>query len=134
MSDFFIGMKYLGIDYGTKRIGLALSDDEGRMAFPLSVFQNDGSALKQIVDLVATEKVEGIVMGESKNLGGAPNLVFEEAARLARLISEKTGIEVVFHPEMYTSYEAGRMGSDEKLLDASAAALILNSFLKRSSV
>lgn len=125
-------MKHLGIDYGTKRIGIALSDEGGSMAFPLSVFQNDGTALSRIVELVKEEKVEALVMGESKNLEGVPNIIFEEAARFARLLHEKTGITVSFEPEIYTSYQAGRMGSAENLLDASAAALILNSFLRRT--
>jgi putative holliday junction resolvase len=124
-------VKHLGLDYGTKRIGIALSDEGGGMAFPVSVIENDGTALGQITEIILKEKVGVVVMGESKNLSGAPNLIFEEVARFAKLIEQKTGVKVLFQPEMYTSYEAGRIGSSEKMLDASAATLILNSFLQK---
>ena len=45
-------MKFLGIDYGTKRIGLALSDEDGKLAFPKETLKNDGDALNIVVDLI----------------------------------------------------------------------------------
>ena len=45
-------MRYLGIDYGSKRIGLSISDEEGRMAFPHSVVENDSHALENISNII----------------------------------------------------------------------------------
>ena len=71
-------MKYLGIDYGKKRVGLAISDDLGNMAFPKAVLENDPELLKKIKEIILNEKVEAVVMGESKNFKGEPNKIMQE--------------------------------------------------------
>ena len=75
-------MRYLGIDYGSKRIGLALTDDKGMMAFPHSVIPSDGDVQKHIESLVAKEGVTEIVIGHSLNREGLPNKVHEKAEEL----------------------------------------------------
>jgi putative Holliday junction resolvase len=62
---YAIPMKYMGIDYGTKRIGVALTDDKCMMAFPYAVYANDASILKTIEALAQKEHVEKIVLGHS---------------------------------------------------------------------
>src|SRR3989344_294976 len=58
-------MRYLGIDYGTKRVGLALSDEGGNMAFPLAVVKNDAKLNDTIVSFVKEKQVGAIVIGHS---------------------------------------------------------------------
>ena len=53
-------MRYLGIDYGSKRVGIAISDASGKIAFPREVLPNDKNLLTRIADLCAKEKVEAI--------------------------------------------------------------------------
>lgn len=124
-------MKYLGIDYGAKRIGIAVSDDDGVMAFPKSVIESNGKALTDIVKLCKDEHIGMIVFGESKNLDGKPNSIYEESVTFAKQLESLTGIKVGWEPELYTSQEAERLQGKNAMSDASAAAIILKSFLDK---
>lgn len=125
-------MRYLGIDYGTKRVGLALSDDAGVMGFPHAVLTNDGRLLEEVAALIERERVEAIVMGESRNFSGEENPVAQEARAFAESLTQKTGRPVHYEPEMLTTQEARRDFEGIRthgVVDSSAAALILTSFL-----
>lgn len=132
-------MKYLGIDYGTKRIGLATSDEEGKVAFPLTTIPAGPEALQKVDSLVHKQKVGKIVIGESRNYKNEPNLVMEDIEQFKKDLAELTGLEVVYEPEFMTSAMALRQAQDKrgerkeetKEIDASAAALILQSYLDR---
>ncbi|MDP4020695.1 MAG: Holliday junction resolvase RuvX [Candidatus Adlerbacteria bacterium] len=123
-------MKYLGIDYGTSRIGVATSDEEGKVAFPLTTVPAGRETLQKIDELVKKEKVEKIVIGESRNFKNEPNLVMEDIEQFKKDLEELTQLPVAYEPEFMTSAQAGREG-ETKDLDASAAALILQSYLER---
>lgn len=128
-------MRYLGIDYGTKKIGLALSDEAGAMGFPHSIVPNDGRMLDTVRELIEKERVEAVVMGDSRDFSGAENAVAEEARAFAAHLAEG-GLPVHFEPEMFTTQEARRdfegiRTNGHAVVDSSAAALILTSFLSR---
>jgi putative holliday junction resolvase len=130
-------MRYLGIDYGTKKIGLALSDEAGTMGFPHSIIGNDARTLDEVVALITKEQVEAIVMGESMGLSGVENPVAKEAKHFAAQLIEETGVPVYFEPEMFTTQEARRdfegvHSHKTGNVDASAAAIILTSYLSRT--
>jgi len=134
-------MRYLGIDYGTKRIGLAHSDDTGSLAFPLTTIAAGQGALSAIAELVKEHGAQGIVMGESRNFKGEANDMMQEADEFKKDLAELTGLPVEYEREFFTSTLAARQfapdeGSRKKNpehtgLDASAAALILQSYLDR---
>jgi len=139
-------MKCIGIDYGTKRIGVAVSDDDGRVAFPLATVEAGPSALSQVDVLVKENRAGRIVMGESRDLSGQPNPVQEDIEQFAKDLGELTQVPVVFEQEFFTSAMAARQGQDKPLRqanlrgqerleksDASAAALILQSYLDRKN-
>lgn len=121
-------MKLMAIDYGAKRVGIALSDDSQGFALPYAVWPNDRDLLKKILELKEKEGVETIVMGESKNLDGSPNKIQREIAKFKVKLEER-GVGVVFQPEIFTTVEARRDQGQTKMTDASAAALILKSFI-----
>lgn len=130
-------MRYLGIDYGTKKIGLALSDEAGTMGFPHGILPNDSVALDALVELIREQHVEAIVMGESLNFSGAENPVAKEARAFAERLTEATGIRVALEPEILTTQEARRdyegvHQARSGNVDDSAAALILTSYLSRT--
>lgn len=133
-------MKLLGIDYGTKRVGVAISDDAGTMAFPKTVLPNDTALVSNVKTLVRDEGIERIVVGESKNLNGEANPVAEAINGFVALLKEEVIVPVYFEPEFYTSHEARRLvheaGNTKKgeAVDAEAAAVILNSYILRSRV
>jgi len=133
-------MRYMGIDYGTKKVGTALSDDSGAMGFPYKVFGNDARLLDTLISIVSTERIKVIVIGESRNYAGNDNPVALQARGLGDVLGQATGIPVVYEPEMLTTQEARRgfdgvreAGSGRKEVDASAAALILTSYLSHSA-
>ncbi|HEC30571.1 MAG TPA: Holliday junction resolvase RuvX [Candidatus Yonathbacteria bacterium] len=127
--------KFLGIDYGSKRVGIALSDDGGRIAFPRGVFANDKKLLENVVKLCDDENISGIVMGESTNSQGKPNSVHFVAKSFAKDFATKCTLPIYWEPEFMTSMHAAigeRKGEFKKeALDASAAALILQRFLDK---
>lgn len=134
-------MKYLGIDYGTKRIGVAVSDDTGSLAFPLTVIQAGREALGDVIALINKNEAEEIVLGESKNLKDGENAVMEDIAQFKKDLTELSQLPVHYESEFFTSALAARQFAPEgksrkenpsqEKLDASAAAVILQSFLDR---
>lgn len=127
-------MRYLGIDYGTKRVGIALSDDAGVMGFPHTILDNTGTLYDAVIALITRERVEGIVMGESLNFQGTENPVAKDARAFAERLKEATGLPLFFEPEMLTTQEARRNFEGVRTkgnVDSSAAALILTSFLSK---
>ena len=123
----------MGIDYGKKRVGIALSDEGGEFALPHSVFVNS-ARLEELVEKVAKlcveQKVGAIVMGESKDFHQVANPIMKDAMKFKAAIEEATKISVYLEPEFMTSAEAEHLQGKNKMLDASAAALILKSFLE----
>ena len=127
-------MRLMAIDYGGKRVGIASTDETGGFALPRAVWPNDETLLDKILKLKVEEKIEKIIIGESKNLDGGVNPIQKEIARFKselekRLPRQAGGVEVVFHPEVFTTLEARRLQGSTEMTDASAAALILKSFL-----
>lgn len=122
------GVRYLGIDYGTKRVGIALSDEGGTIALPHAVLPNDPKLLREVVR-IARDREADIVMGESKDYQMRDNRVMAEAREFADQLI-KSDLAVYWHPEFMTSVEAERVTGKNASLDASAAAVMLQSFLE----
>jgi len=120
-------MRYLGIDYGTKRIGIAVSDESGTLAFPMATVEAGADAISQIHEHIKTSGAQTVVVGESRNFKGEANAVMEDIEQFKKDIEELANIPVVYEPEFMTSALAERSGGD----DSSAAALILQSYLDR---
>jgi len=132
MTVWYSGrMKRLGIDFGTKKIGIAVTDDAGKMAFPRAVVPNDESFVAYIVDVVTKEHIDEIVVGHSLNNHGEPNPVHKQVQDFIADITLSLGIPVHLEPEQYSSKQAGQIQGNTKLLDASAAAIILDSFITK---
>ncbi|TSC68706.1 MAG: putative holliday junction resolvase [Parcubacteria group bacterium Gr01-1014_56] len=134
-------MKYLGIDYGTKRIGVAVSDDTGSLAFPLATISAGKGALEAVASLVKENRVEKIIIGESKNFKNESNKVQEATEQFKKDIAEATGLGVEYEPEFFSSAQAAhqytpdgsrKQNPNQEKLDAAAAALILQSYLDRN--
>lgn len=133
-------MRYLGIDYGSKKVGLALSDEVGTMGFPHAVVPLTPRLADELVALIEREGVAAVVMGESRDLNGSDNAIMPAARALAQALSLKADVPVYWQPEFYTSIEARRAPEKEektrapkqhRAIDASAAALILTRYLSR---
>ena len=134
-------MRYLGIDYGSSKVGLALSDENGRMGFPHAIITNTPRLADELCALIAKENVGAVVIGESRTLAGGENIIARDARSLGSVLAERAGVPVDYESEVYTSAEARRqheMPAKSRApkvradVDASAAALILTSYLSRT--
>lgn len=123
-------MRYLGIDYGEKRVGLALSDERGDFSYPLSVLQNSESIVEEITNICEEKNVDVIVVGESKDFKQNENPIMVKVRKLVDDLKTKTGKPIHLHPEFMTSLEAEHLQGHNEMHDASAAALILKSYLE----
>lgn len=123
-------MKYLGVDYGGKRIGLAFSDAGGTFAFPHSVVPNDEKAAEAVTVLVKNERAEAIVMGDTRGSSGVENPITAEAESFARKIEKASCVPVLFVSELGSSVEVSRYAPEGRGHDdAAAAAFILQRYL-----
>ncbi len=123
-------MKLAGIDFGSKRVGVAIGDTETGMAFPRAVIPNDKFLLGELKKLLVG--VDKIIFGESRNLSGEANRIYNEADNFKKLLAVELGVEVVYEPEFYSTYQASRIQGDHDMIDASAAAIILQSYLDKN--
>lgn len=133
-------MRYLGIDYGSRKTGLAVSDEAGRMGFPHSVVHTTPQLAKELCALIAKERIGAVVIGESKNFAGSDNAIAEDARGLGDALFERAGIPIFYESEVFTSAQARRAPAKAEKsrapkaradIDDSAAALILTSYLSR---
>jgi putative Holliday junction resolvase len=122
-------MRYLGIDYGAKRIGIALSDESADFAFPRDVIPNDANALGAILALIEAENVGAVVVGDARAASGAENPVTYQADRFCEELEEMIDIPMHRAWEAWSSVEAGRFAPEGKHDDSAAAAIILQRFL-----
>jgi putative holliday junction resolvase len=134
-------VRALGIDFGTKRIGLAISDPAGRTAVPLETVQrkDDRSALREIARIARREEVGRLVVGEPVGLDGTRGEAAERARRFGERLAEMTGLPLEMVNESLTSVEAAERlraaGVDPRRdpgrIDAVAAQILLQEALDR---
>lgn len=136
-------MKYLGIDYGSKRVGVAISDEDGSIAFPKVILKNDLSLLDNIFDICEKEKISAIVLGESHDLSGKPNKIMGSIEEFKQNLEGELDMPIYYEKEFMTSvFARGNEGKsinnskkvkkdDKGMVDSSAAALILQRYLDK---
>ncbi|MFA7193613.1 MAG: Holliday junction resolvase RuvX [Candidatus Paceibacterota bacterium] len=132
--------RLLGIDFGEKRIGVALSDEGVRLAFPHTTIINNKDSINEVLKLVEDYEVEKVVIGESKDFNMRENRIMQEAKDFADELKAKN-VEVFFHAEFMTSMQAekthfqlserhkDRGVQKTKQIDAQAAAIMLQSYI-----
>jgi putative Holliday junction resolvase len=133
-------MRILAVDHGEKRIGLALSDPSGTFASPLAVIKHTSRQLDaaQVANIAAENGVGLIVIGQSFDEDGEPNLAGRRAARFAEALREQTSIPIEMFDESFSTQEARatviELGVSRKKRaghhDALAAVMILRSYLE----
>jgi len=133
-------MSILAIDHGEKRIGIALSDPTGTIASPLTVIKHVSRLMDaaQVANLASEHGAELIVIGQSFDEEGNPNLAGRRAARFAETLKEQTQIPVVLWDESFSTQDARaariELGVSRKRRaghhDAFAAVMILQSYIE----
>lgn len=122
-------MRYLGIDYGAKRVGLAVSDADGAIAFPRTTIANDVKFLERLLSLIKEEKIERIVVGDTRAFSGYENPVTKDAELFMNKLNALSGLPVVSAWEAGSSVEASRYAPDDGHEDGAAAAIILQRYM-----
>lgn len=122
-------MKYLGIDYGSKRIGVATSDEGGSFAFPKETLQHDQNAMGKLKDYIEELKIEAIVLGIPETNSGSLNDVEVDIRTFENRLKTEFGLPVFLQNEQFTSVESSRYAPDAQKDDAVSAALILQRYL-----
>ena len=140
-------MKYLGVDYGQKKIGIAISNDDATMAFPRDIVLNDGKHIQYIENLCKVEDIKDIVIGKSVDYEGKDNSIEKHISEFIGKLSPYTihridermttsliNAENRFHfqksqTQKNFSKNAKSVRNNTKNDDAKVAALILQNFL-----
>jgi len=134
--------RFLGLDVGNRRIGVAVSDELGLTAQPVMTLErrhNQREDLRSLARLARRFGVAGIVVGNPLHLSGDPSPQAAKTQSFAAQLGELTGLPIHLWDERLTSreahqilYEAGHARQDHrKVIDQVAATLILRSFMEQ---
>jgi len=126
-------MRYLGIDYGEKRIGLAMSDPGALIAFPKKTLLNfkNQRALEQLKTLITEEKISGVVVGLPIALDGRYTAETQKALDFGEMLKKELKLPLEYENEMLTTHFVEQSGVKKEHTDAAAAAVILQSYLDK---
>jgi putative Holliday junction resolvase len=137
-------MRTLGLDIGSKRIGLAISDETGSIAFPEGKLERSGRKrdLEALRELIVERGVERVVVGLPRHMDGREGKGADAARALAQDLATLTGLAVDLIDERLTTVEAerilretGRRGAKRKaVVDAVAASIILRTYLDQQRI
>ena len=134
-------MRYLAVDYGTKRTGFAICDPTETIVSPLAVVQSNKRLVEKISELIGTENIGAIVLGLPLNMDDSEQEMTRAARRFANQLQGRYHLPVIDVDERLTSVEAAhimrdkeqmaRMGkqNNDATTDQIAAQLILTQYL-----
>ncbi|MBE0534653.1 MAG: Holliday junction resolvase RuvX [Phycisphaerae bacterium] len=130
-------MRYLGVDYGLKRTGLAVCDADETLASPLNVLTGQERLVDQIAEAVRQQGADGIVIGLPLNMDGTEGKQSARVRAFAAEVGRRTNLPISFCDERLSSFGAKEKISGlgitrkkkKKHLDAIAAADILQTFI-----
>ncbi|MDB5082069.1 MAG: Holliday junction resolvase YqgF [Chloroflexi bacterium] len=132
-------MRYLCLDPGRKRIGVAVSDETGLIASPVGVIQvgDRAQVFKQVLRHIEEQEAGKLIIGLPLHMNGDEGIEAARARDFARQLSKLTKIPIDFMDERLTSVEADRLMQEAGVkrekrkanIDARAAAIILQTYL-----
>ena len=134
-------MTYLGLDLGSKTLGLSISDRTGLIASSLEVlrYSTYDELLSMLEHVINDRKVDALVLGNPLNLDGSLSQRSEETLKFMELLKERFSLDIYLQDERLSTVEAERMlinnnttrKNRKKVIDKIAAAIILQTFLDR---
>jgi len=134
-------MRLLAVDFGEKRLGLAVSDESGHLVVPVGAVgrRNDSEAAEAVAAEALLRGVARIVVGHPVRAGGIETLLARRARNFARRLASASGLPVELHGEALTSRAAEdalaaagvRPARRKAARDAEAAAVLLRDYLSR---
>lgn len=137
-------MRIMGLDYGDKTVGVAISDEMGLTAQPFeTIYRERWNKLRQtckrLEEIIIEKKVERIVVGKPLNMNGTEGERLERTREFIGMIERRTSLEVIELDERLTTMEADRIldmtgvaeSGRKEYIDKMAAAIILQTYLDR---
>ncbi len=131
--------RLLGIDYGQKRVGIAISDPSQFIASTLTtiVYEDNAVLMREVKKILDHHDIAGVVIGRPVNMDGTIGEMAEKAAEIAKQIEEQTHLPVLLWDERWSSASAKKLlletgkspSKNKKRIDQIAAAYILQSYL-----
>lgn len=128
---------FIGIDYGTKNIGIAIGGQETGLALPYKTLINDKNFFENLLKICKEEKIEKIIIGIPMPTRGKAGEQVERVKKFVKSVGEKTNLPIATIDEKFTTREVESYFSDYKKelkkisKDAAAAAIILQSYLDK---
>jgi len=134
-------MRYLAIDYGSKRTGLAICDAAETIASPLAVLEGQKELLNRIAEIVKTENIGAIVLGLPLNMNGTESSQTKLTLKFAEQLKRRLSVPIHLQDERLSSFSAEEKlapaeftrSKRKKRIDAVAAAEILGAFLEQKT-
>ncbi|GAB6281432.1 MAG: Holliday junction resolvase RuvX [Ignavibacterium sp.] len=134
--------RILAIDYGKKRIGLALSDPFKIFAYPFETLSNDNKFFNKLKNIIKEKSIEKIILGNPIKENGLPSILLPEILELKNYLENEFHLKVILWDERYSSKEAEQIiihtvrkkskRRDKGLIDKNAAAIILTEYLRQN--
>ena len=133
-------MRFLGLDLGTKTLGIAVSDALGMLSTPLKVirFNNSKETIKPLEELINYYKVNTLVLGLPKNMDGSLGFASKRSLEYKELLEEYFALPIILVDERLSTMEAENILLNEDLsrkkrknkIDGVAASIILDTYLR----
>ena len=136
-------MRYLGLDLGSRTLGVSVSDVDGIIATSLTVIRHNEEYEKlidEVKKIIDEKNVEKIVLGLPKNMNGTIGEKGELSYKFKEMLEKSTGLEVFLEDERLTTVQATNLlikndtsrKKRKKVVDSMAATIILQSFLDKN--
>lgn len=132
-------MRYLGLDLGTKTLGLAITDRLGIISSPYKVLRYDNidNLIQELINIINEEQVDELVLGLPKNMDNSMGFASERSLKFKELLETKTTKKIHLVDERLSTVEAERFlistdtsrNKRKKIIDAYAANIILDTYL-----
>lgn len=135
-------MRYLGLDLGTKTLGIAISDKSNQIASFVKVVRWDGEdyeqLFKELTPIIKEKEITNIVLGLPKNMNNSLGFAAERSMNFEKALKEKYSLDVILIDERLSTVEAENylLEADtsrkkrKKVIDGVAASIILDTYLR----
>lgn len=137
-------MKALGMDLGTRTLGLATSDRLGMIASPYKTirYEDINTLVDEVLEIIKNEKIEVLVLGYPKNMNNTEGPAVERTNNFKNLLESKTNLEINLIDERLSTVEAENYLLEEDMsrknrkgvIDAVAASVILDTYLRQQEI
>ena len=129
-------MKFLGIDPGKRYIGLAMADDQVKVAMPYQVLdiKDHKSLFKELKKIVAKEKIQKIIVGYPVGMSGKPTEQTKITEQFIEELKEFLNVPIIRFDERLSSKMADKLSFGQKQNHAVAASIVLQGYLDKQSL